>query len=70
MPERFRHSPRKEEDGPEERVNSGSLSVSEEATDDFPMQDKINWRALEVTGSLLCISVMVWWPLPVAPASL
>ncbi|CAE7255704.1 kif19 [Symbiodinium necroappetens] len=38
----------KEEDGPEERVNSGSLSVSEEATDDFPMQDKINWRALEV----------------------
>ncbi|CAE7253033.1 kif19 [Symbiodinium sp. CCMP2456] len=41
-------APSKEEDGPEERVNSGSLSVSEEATDDFPMQDKINWRALEV----------------------
>ena len=39
---------RKDEDGQEqERVNSGNLSVSEEATDDFPMQDKINWRALE-----------------------
>ena len=52
-----RQSLRKEEDGPEERVNRGSLSVSEETTDDFPMQDKINWRALEVARAPMVASV-------------